>query len=98
MTRTRPLSRLLLAAAGAGAGLLGCATAPRVSPPRVRDSAAERLAGLREATPELEAAAIEERFAPEEDKERRDAERAARADRQHRIEVMEKQKAKSKAK
>jgi hypothetical protein len=71
--------------------IAGCATGvPRVRARREPDSAAERLAALREATPELNAAALEERFAAEEDHERREAERAARAERQHRIELMEK--------
>jgi hypothetical protein len=73
--------------------MAGCATGARARAPREPDSAAERLAALREATPELKAGALEERFAGEEDRQRREAERAARADRQHRIELMEKEKA-----
>jgi hypothetical protein len=74
----------------------GCATVSHRAP-REKDSAAERLAALREATPELKAAAVEERFSAEEDRERREQERAARAERQHRLELIEKEKAKKQA-
>jgi hypothetical protein len=82
----------LAALLGVGIGTAtGCATgAGRIRVRRDPESAAERTAALREATPELKAAALEERFAAEEDHERREAERAARAERQHRIELMEK--------
>jgi hypothetical protein len=72
-----------------------CATSHPASPPvarRIPDSAPERLAGQREATPEMRAAAAEDRFAAEEDKERREEARAAKAAQQQRVDVVEKNK------
>jgi hypothetical protein len=73
----------------------GCATgrqAARPAPRRIADSAPERLTGLREANPEQKAAATEARFGAEEDKKRREDARAARADQQTRVDVVEKKK------
>jgi hypothetical protein len=57
---------------------------------RIPDSAPERLAGLREAEPETNAAGTEERFGFEKDKERREEARAAKAERERRVDVVDK--------
>jgi hypothetical protein len=59
---------------------------------RIPDSAPERVAGLREANPETKAAAVEDRFAPAEDRARREEARAAKAARQTRVDVVEPKK------
>jgi hypothetical protein len=81
---------LVLALVGLVGG--GCATSHRAALPtarRIPDSAPERLAGLREANPETRAAAVEERFNAEADKERREEARAAKAERERRVDVVE---------
>jgi hypothetical protein len=81
---------LVLALTVAGGG--GCATGHKSALPaahRIPDSARERLAGLREAEPEAKAGAVEERFSAESDKQLREEARAAKAERQRRVDVVE---------
>jgi hypothetical protein len=75
------------------ASTAGCAhRAATSTPTRIPDSAPERVAGLREANPEAKAGAVEDRFAPDEDRARREEARAARAARQTRVDVVEPKK------
>jgi hypothetical protein len=77
---------LLLAAAMGG----GCAHggAGRTAE-RAPETASDRLTTLREAEPEAKAAAVEQRFKAGEDKERKEEAKAAKAQQQQRVDVVE---------
>lgn len=91
ITFARTLLMLVLFGFVAGA----CASSHQaIRPPtqRIPDSVPERIAGLRASQPETNAAATEERFGAEADRDRRDKARAAKAERERRVDVIERAK------
>jgi hypothetical protein len=76
-----------------GLGLItACAGGQSLRAPaerRIPDSAPERHSGLQQAIPEIKAETVEERFAPEAARERREA-APAREQKKTRLEVIEK--------
>jgi hypothetical protein len=91
MTHLRNASMILALVASIG----GCAAGRQAARPtsaRIPTSAPERLAGLREANPQTKAAEAEQRFSAEEDKQRREDARAAKAARQTQVDVVENKK------
>lgn len=76
----------------AAAGGPGCATVtpPRAEAPepREKDSTKERIAAMQENDPIKAADAAEKRFGSEENRERREGERAAKAERKSRVDVV----------
>jgi hypothetical protein len=93
----KTIQRMMMVLVMAGAAACASSRTTTHSPAaRVPDTTAERVAGLREANPEANAEAVEARFSADAAKERRAADKAARDERQRRVDVVDKTKPRKK--